>query len=628
MTLSALRPRLAAATAPRAAPRCVRYLSSTAVHRFTELTLPKQTVLDNIRVKQDVLIAQNKAAPQAQPDNAAVILASPEFATWLDDEAFVAALLQHMPLSHPQSNGNAGTSVLCAVVAALATPQTAAKIGQTPVSGLSIAYGNTDVLLPGLWHGEGNKETLRSSRGSIGSDLDRDAAITVEVPPLSGANQTGDGSLRVTLPLSNTIFQNGRRSTLLASLWKHGGPEGQLERQNVESREHQLVVVPPVASTTATVTGNTQVSAPLFALSEPLKIASGLGNIVRQVFDPSTGRPIPAARELETDIPALLAARRKATPGLEDGALAVWGLVIPEKAMPFYEQLRLGLSSPGETALHALASDADHAPEAEQQVATRTSAHFTALLAAGCRLHRILSGGGGWGLKQGLLSLDPQMSHPASASLAASQSADAASQPKILGEERRDEEMDDEAMLSFIRSFKSETLVGREVAASEAASQNSASAAEDGVDGVAMPGAHVQFFVAPLSLETQKTMPESKPLDSVAETGAELSTWSIALGAHAGYDGSLPQTGNQTQTGHWDGTGASGVLSGVGGAGTVGGEQVTLIHNHFGAVSSHGIFLAAMGNSQSGANSAESAPATRTKLDTPSAYVWGSMHPR
>ncbi|CAK7225383.1 hypothetical protein SCUCBS95973_005845 [Sporothrix curviconia] len=606
MPLSALRPRLAAAVAaPRVAPRF-------------------QTVLDSIRSKQDVLIAQNKAAPQSQPDNAAVVLASPEFATWLDDEAFLAALLQHLPLSHPQSSGNTGTSVLCAVVSALATPQTPqtpAEVRQAPVSGLSIAYGNAEVLLPGLWHGEGSKETLRSSRGSIGSDLDRDAAITVEVPPLSGASQTGNASLRVTLPLSNTIFQNGRRSTLLASLWKHKGPEGRLARQSIESREHQLVVVPPVSTATATasVEGNTQVSAPLFALSEPLKIASGLGNIVRQVFDQSTGRPIPAARELEADIPALLAARRKATPGLENGALAVWGLVIPEKVMLFYEQLRSCLGSQGETALHALSSDADHSPAAEQQLATQTSEHFTTLLAAGCRLHRILSGGGGWGLKQGLLSLDPQMSHP----LAASQNADASSQPKILGEERRDEEMDDEAMHSFIRSFKNETLVGREVAASEASSKGATNAEHgvDGVDGVAMPGAHVQFFVAPLLLETREPSAEAMPRKTVAETGAEPSAWSFALGAHAGYDGSLPQT--QT-TGHWDGTGASGVLSGVGGAGVVGGEQVALIHSHFGAVSSHGIFLAAIG----GACSAEGVSATRTKLDMPSAYVWGSMHPR
>lgn len=336
-----------------------------------------------------MLAAQNQAASPSSPDNAAVILASPDFATWLDDEAFLAALLQQLPLSPQVDSSGAETSVLCAVVAALAAPQTSASVrgGQDerpPVSGLSIAYGNTDALLPGIWRGDDSKAALRSSRGSIGSDLDRDAAVTVEVPPLTWAD-ADNASLRVTLPLSNTIFQNGRRSTLLASLWrKSGEQDGGFQRQTLESREHQLIVAPSTATH-----DTTSVSAPLFAMSEPLKIVSGLGNIVRQVFDRDSAKPIPAARELESTIPALLAARRRATPALEDGALAVWGLVIPAQVVPFYEQLKEKLQAQQESSLDALASDADHAPAAEQQAAAQASAHFTELLAAGCRLHRI-----------------------------------------------------------------------------------------------------------------------------------------------------------------------------------------------------------------------------------------------
>ncbi|KAL1908268.1 hypothetical protein Sste5344_006026 [Sporothrix stenoceras] len=542
---------------------------------------------------QNVLAAQNTAPSPGSPDNAAVILASPDFATWLDDEAFLADLLQQLPLSQQKDSNSNETSVLCAVVAALALPQSPKSVSggpneRPPVSGLSIAYGNTDKLLPGIWQGDDSKAALRSSRGSIGSDLDKDAAVTVEVPPLAGA-ETDSTSLRVTLPLSNTIFQNGRRSTLLASLWTSG--ENGLQRQNQESRDQQLIVVPSPSQAV------TNVSAPLFPLSEPLKIASGLGNIVRQVFDKETSKPIPAARELEAQIPALLKARRRASPALEDGALAVWGLVVPAQVVPFYEQLKQKLQSEQESSLDALSNDADHAPAAEQQAAAQASAYFTELLATGCRLHRILSGGGGWGLKQGLLSLDPQMSHPAAASLSSVESSsDSASQShKILGEERRDEEMDDEAMLSFIRSFKNETLVGREVSEAEAAAGEASEGS--GVDGVAMPGAFVQFFVAPLSVEGTKV--EGETLKS-ADTGPE---WSIALGAHAGYDGSPPILDSKTAT-----TG-----------------EVALIHNHFGAVSNHGMYLSAVARSS---NSNSGAPSTRTKLDAPNAYVWGSMHPR
>lgn len=212
-----------------------------------------------------------------------------------------------------------------------------------------------------------------------------------------------------------------------------------------------------------------------------------------------------------------------------------------------------------------------------------------------------VSGGGGWGLKQGLLSLDPQMSHPAAASLSSVESGSDSSQShrnKILGEERRDEEMDDEAMLSFIRSFKNETLVGRQVSEAEAAAGEASE--ESGVDGVAMPGAYVQFFVAPLQ---EQTVP--KDVTSNADAGPEA--WSIALGAQAGYDGNPPILDNSA---------------------TASEGKVALIHNHFGAVSNHGIFLSAVARGRVESSENSGAPSTRTKLDAPNAYVWGSMHPR
>ncbi|KJR85796.1 6-phosphogluconate dehydrogenase [Sporothrix schenckii 1099-18] len=608
----------------RAAERPV-HRRGFAVHIQSE---SKQTVLDTIRSRKEALAAQSQAASPGSPDNAAVILASPDFATWLDDEAFLAALLQQLPLSQPRSSGGTETSVLCAVVAALAAPQTTACVRggrdeRPPVSGLSIAYGNTDALLPDMWRGDDSKAALRRSRGSIGSDLDREAAVTVQVPPLAGAQADGDASLRVTLPLSNTIFQNGRRSTLLASRWQTL-EQGGFQRQTLEARDHQLIVAPPSSSSSSSISSSsspstqdtTCVSAPLFALSEPLQIASGLGNIVRQVFDRDSAKPIPAARELEAAIPALLAARRRATPALQDGALAVWGLVIPAPAVPVYEQLRARLQAQQESPLDALAGDADHTPAAEQQAAAQASAHFTELLAAGCRLHRILSGGGGWGLKQGLLSLDPQMSHPAAASLssvaASSIGSDASlpqQAPKILGEERRDDEMDDEAMLSFIRSFKNETHMGPDVSKNESGSE--VDRAGGAVDGVAMPGAYVQFFVAPLAAAPENAQSLNH---ANAETGSDASGWSIALGAQAGYDGSPPILASDDDSQS---------------------DQVALIHNHFGAVSNHGIFLSAVARARNGGNGSNSsngngsgAHATRTKLDAHNAYVWGSMHPR
>jgi hypothetical protein len=181
-----------------------------------------------------------------------------------------------------------------------------------------------------------------------------------------------------------------------------------------------------------------------------------------------------------------------------------------------------------------------------------------------------------------------------------SSSASSSQQPnKILGEERRDEEMGDEAMLSFIRSFQNETLAGQDANEADAATETANK--QGGVDGVAMPGAYVQFFVAPLTpLGEEKAV-----LHKVqsADTGADKA-WSIALGAQTGYDGSPPILDDSVDTDS---------------------SAVALLHNHFGAVSNHGIFLSAVARSSSDRSGA---PAARTKLDAPNAYVWGSMHPR
>lgn len=188
-----------------------------------------------------------------------------------------------------------------------------------------------------------------------------------------------------------------------------------------------------------------------------------------------------------------------------------------------------------------------------------------------------MSGGGGWGPKQGLLSLDPQMSHPAAAGLA--------SDSVLFGEARPTGDSgdsdgpdgpdgaDDEAMLSFIRSFRHET---------------------DGrVEGVAMPGAAVQFFVAPVEDLGVESPGTTSAQAFFADTGADAPACRPALSFAFG-----AQAASEHQPSPTHGTpDASRAL-------------VAWIPNHFGAVASSGVFLAA---------------ATRTKLDVPRAQVWGEV---
>lgn len=307
----------------------------------------------------------------------------------------MSSLLQHLPLSRAAKGAaperDSGVSVLAAVVDGLAVSPT----------GLSVLHGRSDTLLPGLWQ-RADATTPRPRRGGrnsiYNSTTDVEAAITVELPPMRVADESSSATsatsssssssypLQVTVPLANTVFQNGRRSTLLASRWSWTPRDDGHDEDGVytlmcqprKERECQIVV-PSGGSDSWT-------SVPLLAATEPRKIAAGLGNIVRQVV--LDGKPSPASHELEAAIPVLLATRRSAWPGADSDAvvvanrvgspLGVWGLVIPPAALSLYARLR-----------ETLAPIADHSAEAEQCAAAVAAPSLAALLAGGCRLHRI-----------------------------------------------------------------------------------------------------------------------------------------------------------------------------------------------------------------------------------------------
>lgn len=179
-----------------------------------------------------------------------------------------------------------------------------------------------------------------------------------------------------------------------------------------------------------------------------------------------------------------------------------------------------------------------------------------------------MSGGGGWGQKQGLLSLDPQMSHPSS-STSSSRRAD-----------EDDEDDADAAMASFLRSLQGET---------EAQSGDN--------NNLATPGAHVQFFVAPLTLADADADADGCIVDLDLEGPAPA----VALGAHPGYEGG----------------GDGGPAVGLDGQQPA--AVVALIPDHFGAVSNQGVFLAGI---PSDTEADDFKP--YTKLDAPHAFVWST----
>ena len=148
----------------------------------------------------------------------------------------------------------------------------------------------------------------------------------------------------------------------------------------------------------------------------------------------------------------------------------------------------------------------------------------------------IVSGGGGWGLKQGLLSLDPQTRH---------------STP------------DQEDVESFIRSFNG----------------------DDSAGGIVTPGSYVQFLVEPAY------NPDDGLREDAGTEQADFSSTTFVLGTH---DLALTSPGP---------------------------DQIEVRPNLFGAISSHGIYIASIGD----ADDEGGLPAITTKIDASRSYVVSSL---
>jgi len=315
----------------------------------------QQAVLDYIGANgcRPASAVTRRHAVWTEDSDAAVILASVDHAPWLEDERFISEFLRLCAFNLPKDGSEPReVSVLAAAVDGLAPRQQYGK----PLSGLSVLHGRLDALLPGLW-GDSELPLQRA--------VDRQSAISVTLNPLLGDYRP----LNITVPLANTIFQTGRRTTLLASRWVSHG-EDQPFRLSSVVEKHVQAVVPSLKSIQA----HTSVSIPLVPITRPRRIVASLGNIVRQTEVDDV--PSPASRELEAVIPQILEARATTNSAVVPGPLGVWALVAPR------ETAAAGL-------LDELLAPEEYGGAAEHSSAETVSRNFSRLLGAGCHLHRI-----------------------------------------------------------------------------------------------------------------------------------------------------------------------------------------------------------------------------------------------
>ncbi|KAJ5582482.1 hypothetical protein N7535_001102 [Penicillium sp. DV-2018c] len=292
----------------------------------------------------------------AAPTSVPILLVTPTFAHWLDPaNPFLSRFFSRL---YGNSTGNES---LCAVAAVVDTfPNTG------PESSISSESEGVSVLIV--------EESAVRAKGTppslIRSSASEEPHISFSVQA-QGIGQTSKGpSHEIGLRLANTIFVNGRDTTLLGTRWLWNNTT------NAYELDKSLDLTScRVTATSQTV--DTALELPLHPVTERRRVMTSMGNILRQLAkstDATSTETIPASSELEKELPRYIAEHN-----IIDQRVSVWALV---------ESPDSEVAGPG-------SSTHDRLLQSLQQ---------------GGKLHRVMSGGGGWGKKQGLLSLDPEIS--------------------------------------------------------------------------------------------------------------------------------------------------------------------------------------------------------------------------
>lgn len=285
----------------------------------------------------------------------------------------------------------------------LTTPKSAVKITDEDLRPLA-RDGTVSVLAAAVDSLPGSSEPgARVEEGYSWLVTDHD--LPIKLPPVKEITKSITFSLpstKIVVPLANTVFQNGAKTTLLhipitekevpvqieaatglsekdalefahaqqdiKEAWDEMGELMKLIGQRtgvVAVKEHEIGSIEVTISPQLVADDVPKTHIPLKLLTSPRRIAAGMGNILKQL-DSETGAAEGASRELEKVVPEYV-----------------------ETLPDTYSRL---------DKVQVFARLTPHSP----------TAHEDLFLTPGVRIHRVLSGGGGWGSKAGLLSLDPQ----------------------------------------------------------------------------------------------------------------------------------------------------------------------------------------------------------------------------
>lgn len=332
-------------------------------------------------------------------DLALVLLVTPEFMSWTDSSNnFIPDLLQKS-LQRSKQGGNLPKyiNVISGVVDAIPIPHGALQT-QNPTRSIgqgtdSSAEGNS--AMRSKFRGQGisalfmpssmiTLESLSAS-GLVGRlrkpDFESKATLSVDIAHprsatgLSSHSRTSVPSIRtIRQLLANTLFINGRSSTLIKQRWQYSPERTQFVLESNQYFKSLTLGMKHASAEAGAV--HLHINPLHVSCSPPRVVASCLGNVLRELFlSGRSGDKTTAAADLEANVVNVTSEIRDRlqsegkTPMFE-----VWAAVTP--------------------AASASGVLLDNVDDLNHQV----------LL--GTKLHRVLSGGGGWGSKQGLIAID------------------------------------------------------------------------------------------------------------------------------------------------------------------------------------------------------------------------------
>lgn len=244
----------------------------------------------------------------------------------------------------------------------------------------------------------GNRTTRPEEAVDIGAKADEHPHLhTIGFRFSDGRGRPGHNLRRfmVILPLANTLFVNGLRSTMFRTTWTLSQDREFYTPSRRETMIHQWVevVLPrPIH----------KISMPLVSLTKQRRVASSMGNIIREV-EGENGEAIPASQELEAAVSDYMKDKQ-----VSGGRTLVYALVSkPDTGT------RISATGDFQTQDSQVDANRNHTkviPEPGKGKAS--SMYVQSCMTKGSRLHKVVSGGGGWGQKRGLLSLEPHQQGP------------------------------------------------------------------------------------------------------------------------------------------------------------------------------------------------------------------------